>query len=324
MLKRYGIENGKLVEREAACPANALQWADLESPTREEELEIEQCFGIEIPTREEMSEIEVSSRLYQEKNAFVLTTPLLVKANTDQPTTDAITFILLPHALITLRYSTPMAFTNFIARAERGSIPLGSSAQVFLGLLEAVIDRLADILEMIGRRIDITSHQVFTADNVKEKVAEHPDLRHSLREVARAGDLISQTRESLVGLTRLTTYVSQSEQLQSAKETENSIFLSIQSDLVSLSDHANFLSGKIGFLLDATLGMINIEQNGIIKIFSVAAVVFLPPTLVASIYGMNFQHMPELQWQYGYPMAVIMMILSAYLPFRWFKSKKWL
>lgn len=323
MLTRYTIRDKHLTRSEDG--SEDVYWADLHSPTPEEEKEIEAMFGIEIPTREEMAEIEISSRLYQDKGAYVLTTPLLVKADTKHPEMDAITFILTPRGLVTLRYSAPASFSNFIALAERGSLSLGNGTHVFLGLLDAITDRLADILEMIGRRIDSTSNHIFTVESRPNHRPDRPDLHRALRDVAHSGDMISKTRESLVGLTRLSSYVATSPLLAAqALGNEGPTLGSLQTDLSSLTDHAGFLSSKVNFLLDATLGMISIEQNGIIKIFSVAAVVFLPPTLVASIYGMNFRVMPELAWEYGYPLAIGMMLLSAYLPYRWFKSKKWL
>jgi magnesium transporter len=324
MLTRYTITGKQLTPTPDGCDAESIHWADLQNPTREEEQEIEECFGIEIPTQEEMAEIEISSRLYQDRDSYVLTTPLIVKADSALPQTDAITFILSPRGLVTLRYSSPQSFINFINRAERGSISVSNSTQIFLGLLDAITDRLADILEMTGRRIDETSASIFRTEVEPRHSPDRPDLKRSLREVAHSGDMISKARESLVGLSRLVSYISSSSLVQSHGERDGPTISSLQNDLSSLTDHANFLSSKVNFLLDATLGMINIEQNGIIKIFSVAAVVFLPPTLVASIYGMNFHHMPELDWRLGYPMALGLMLLSAYLPFRWFKAKKWL
>ena len=145
--------------------------------------------------------------------------------------------------------------------------------------------------------------------------------------VGEEGDFNSRMRESLVSIGRMVAFMQvvldQGRENKEMRENRARVKI-VQRDIVSLADHASFLSGKIGFLLDAVLGMITIQQNGIIKIFSVAAVVFLPPTLVASIYGMNFKFMPELDWLYGYPMAIGLMLMSAILPFLYFKQKGWL
>jgi magnesium transporter len=300
-------------------------WADLLNPTEAEESMLESAFGVEIPTREEMSEIEISSRLYQENDTYYLTALLVTKADTESPQNDAATFVLTKNTLITLRYSTPRSFEMFVNRCEKNQANYHNATEVMLGLLDAITDRLADILEMVGHRMDNTSRQVFAhnpaALNAKNRT--HLNLKAILNAIGRDGDLISKSRECLVSLSRLTGYITNSPMFTSRKESIE-LLNSVQKDLASLSDHANFLSGKINFLLDATLGMISIEQNGIIKIFSVAAVVFLPPTLVASIYGMNFHHMPELDWRFGYPIALLLMLLSAFIPFQYFKKKGWL
>jgi magnesium transporter len=149
------------------------------------------------------------------------------------------------------------------------------------------------------------------------------DFQKILSRLGRAGDLASKVRESLVSLGRLLAFAIQGTQARGRK-TGSARLKTIGRDVASLSDYAAFLNNKVGFLLDATLGMINIEQNAIIKIFSVAAVVFLPPTLIASIYGMNFAHMPELGWPLGYPLALALMVVSAILPYLYFKRRGWL
>ncbi len=204
-----------------------------------------------------------------------------------------------------------------------------------LGLLEAIIDRLADVLERVGNEIDGVSREVFRAKSAnasqtgksrKGKAAEvTTDLQGLIEQIGRKGDLLTAARESLVSISRLVAYHAALEApvRKGAKDTRQRIKL-LQRDAGSLGDHAQFLQDKINFLLDATLGLINLEQNQIIKIFTVASVAFLPPTLVASIYGMNFQSMPELNWAIGYPMALGVMVLSALLPFLFFKRKGWL
>lgn len=201
---------------------------------------------------------------------------------------------------------------------------------IFVSLLEAVVDRAADHLERVGLIVDDTSRKTFsnsrtpTGRRARKKPLNLSDL---LEKIGEEGDFNSKMRESLVSIGRMVAFmqaiVDQMRQTKDMKDNRGRIKV-LQRDIQSLTDHSTFLSGKISFLLDAVLGMSTIEQNGIIKIFSVAAVVFLPPTLVASLYGMNFRAMPELDWDYGYPFAVLLMILSAILPWLYFKRKGWL
>jgi len=193
-----------------------------------------------------------------------------------------------------------------------------------LGLIEAIIDRTADALERVGDEVDVISREVFRnkAKSVSKKTR---DLQSLIEQIGTKGDFLTKLRESLVSITRLIAYHSAVDRRthRTSKEVRQRVKL-IQRDAAALGEHAIFLSGKINFLLDATLGLINLEQNQIIKIFSVAAVVFLPPTLVASIYGMNYDFMPELHWSFGYPFALGMMLVSAILPYFYFKRRGWL
>jgi magnesium transporter len=197
---------------------------------------------------------------------------------------------------------------------------------VLNGLLEAVIERAADILERVTVQVDSLSNEVFkhSADTPANSsgARNFRDFQEILREVGKTGDVASRARESLMSIGRLLAFLGQALPKQS-KDPKNQVKV-MWRDVQSLLDHANFLSGKITFLLDATLGMVNIEQNAIIKIFSVVSVVFLPPTLVASMYGMNFKIMPELEWTFGYPWALLLMVVSAVAPFLYFKRKGWL
>ncbi|MEZ5590618.1 MAG: magnesium transporter CorA family protein [Gammaproteobacteria bacterium] len=302
-------------------------WLDLYQPTPAEELRVEKALGIDAPSWEEMQEIEVSSRLYTtEAGAIHLTATVLSGTETERPNSSAVTFILIGSKLVTLRYTEPMPFTTFSARVQRNGLGYQRAEYVLAGLLDAIIDRVADILERIGSDLDLLSLDVF----------EHPDMQPTkgrdfqrvLRQVGKLGDLTSKARESLVSIGRLLGFLNRPQQgsqqrYKPTKEMRVRI-KTLSRDVQSLTDHASFLVNKINFLLDATLGMINIEQNAIIKIFSVAAVAFLPPTLIASIYGMNFHHMPELDWSFGYPLAISLMITSAVIPLIYFKRKRWL
>jgi magnesium transporter len=233
-----------------------------------------------------------------------------------------VTFVLTLPRLITIRYHEPRAFTNFAQRAIKSSLGCTSGDGVLNALLDSAVDRIADVLERAGTDIDLISRRIFRHSATRPMKTR--ELHPILSNIGRKGDLTSKIRDSLVTLERLVGYFNQSLQLRDGpKEIRESIRTTSQ-DLRALADHATFLSQKITFLLDATLGMVNIEQNAIIKIFSVAAVVFLPPTLLASIYGMNFTHMPELDWRIGYPLALALMVVSAILPYLFFKRRGWL
>lgn len=315
-----------LVRLEPTPPVvpDSLLWADLVEPTLDEERAIERFLGVEVPTREEMKEIEASNRLYEEDGALYMTLTVVTKIDTERPETTAITFMLAKNRLITLRYVDPLPFRKFIAYAERHASTCGSAHLVLSGLLESIVERIADVLERVGADLDDASASVFTRPSRERKANRvNRDLRSLMERIGRNGDLLSKARESLVSLSRLLAFVQQSGSVQIAQDLRGR-FRNVSRDVQALSDHASFVSNKINFLLDATLGLINIEQNNIIKIFSVAAVVFLPPTLIASIYGMNFHHMPELDWEFGYPMALAMMVGSAILPYLYFKRRGWL
>jgi magnesium transporter len=296
-------------------------WIDLLRPTHDEERAVERALEVEMPTREEMREIEVSSRLYQEGEGTFMTATIMTRTETEMPEAGAITFILVGDCLVTLRYAEPQPFTTFAQRAQRQMLLRQSGEMVLVGLLEAVVDRVADILELVGADVDRLSHDVFAAG--KAEVKEPPDFNDIIQRIGRDGDLTSKSRESLVSLGRLLTFVTTKTETPALREAIPRIAI-LSRDVQSLADHATFLSNKVNFLLDATLGMLNIAQTDIIKIFSVAAVMFLPPTLIASIYGMNFEIMPELGWPYGYPVALILMVASALLPYLYFKHRRWL
>jgi magnesium transporter len=193
---------------------------------------------------------------------------------------------------------------------------------VLMDLLDAVIDRCADILERAGSDIDRVSHDIFEPEG--RRVDRTITYRYILKTIGRKGDLTSKVRESLVSIGRLVLFLAnESDGLKWPKEMRAQL-KSMQRDVQSLSDHATYLGNKVTFLLDAMLGVMSVEQNNIIKIFSIAAVVLLPPTLVATVYGMNFKRMPELEWAFGYPFALFLMVVAAVLPYYFFKWKRWL
>jgi magnesium transporter len=326
MLKAYVPANGALKVVEVPpgeLPPAEASWIDLYQPTREEEKAVERALGLEVPTREEMQEIEVSSRLYEDNGILYMTASVLMNADSDQPQSTAITFILVGHKLATIRYGEPRAFRTFPTHAARMPGVCQTGESTLLGLLDTIIDRTADILERIGADSDKLSREIFgPGSSGRPGRVSSDDLRRALRELGRHQDLSSKARESLVTMGRLLTFLA-TPGTERSKDFRNRV-KSLARDAHSLTEYTAFLSNNLTFLLDAMLGLINIEQNAIIKIFSVAAVVFLPPTLIASIYGMNFDVMPELGWRFGYPLAIVLMVISAILPYLYFKRRGWL
>jgi magnesium transporter len=296
-------------------------WADLFEPTSEEERAVEALLTVDVPTRDEMKEIETSSRLYEEGGAIYMTATVGARLDTERPESSAITFILANGRMITNRYVDPTPVRRFMQYVERSPTACTSAPTLFAGLLEAFVERIADLLERVQVELDTVSMSIFPRNGAKSPTST--ELHAHIRQIGADGDLVSKARESLVSFQRILMYVQQSSVLMLSQD-QRGRFKSTLRDVQSLSDHASFLNTKIQFLLDAVLGLINLEQNNIIKIFSVAAVMFLPPTLVASVYGMNFHFMPELDEPWGYPMALVAMAVSALVPYIYFRRKGWL
>jgi magnesium transporter len=315
------LKKAKVSDLEA-LPDSAV-WIDLVKPTMVEDKAVERLAGIAVPTREDMQEIEISSRLYIENGARYMTATLMCAADTENPRTTAVTFILASHRLVTVRYDEPRPFVLVENKLARACAPGITGEMVLMELLDAVIDRNADILERAGGEMDVISHQIFEPEGAARTghAKRYSDI---LIAIGRKGDLTSKVRESLVSIGRVVTFVTASvDGVKWSKDMREQL-KTMQRDVASLTDHASYLSNKITFILDAMLGVVNLEQNNIIKLFSVMAVVLMPPTLIASIYGMNFKIMPELEWQHGYPFAVLMMVLAAVAPYMYFRWKKWL
>jgi len=336
MIHAYVPRNGTVDRLEVAghipIPGNAL-WFDLFEPTADERLRLEAALGLQLPSREEMQEIEPSSRLYTEGDASYMTATIMAHADAPFPTAESFTFILARRCLVTLRYQDPRPIALYAQRLMKSPGVRLSGEEVLIGLIEAFVDRIADILEKVALDLDAQARLVFTpptAGGVRTAKSA-VDLQEVMRALGRNEDLATSARESLLSLNRMVRFlativegvpaadpVAKKEQRDQKQRVKTLV-----RDMMSLGEHAAFELAKVNFLLDATLGVINIEQTQIIKLFSVAAVMLMPPTLIASIYGMNFKSIPELQWDFGYPLAILVMVLSAVVPYLWFKRKGW-
>jgi magnesium transporter len=330
MLQVYAHRGGALqpVEyRTDALPPDAL-WIDLVDPSVEEDKQVERWLGIAIPSREEMQEIEQSSRLYEESGALYMTALQIWRADTMEPSNTPVTFILTPKHLVTVRFADPQPFRTFLARCAKQPQKITDANSAFIALLEAVVDRSADLLERAGGDLDGLSSGVFRPENtgrsgLRRSTRRPVDLQALILRIGQDNDLVSKIHESLLSLARLLIFFGETGGKRLRDDLKPRL-KTLSRDVRSLNEHAISLTNKILFLLDATLGLINIQQNATIKIFSVVAVIFMPPTLIASIYGMNFQFMPELHWGHGYPWALSLMVASGLLPYLYFKFRNWL
>ena len=323
MITLYDTKGSALVRREGPEPvASDTVWLDLLNPTPEEDAFVEKQLGISIPTRAEMREIEVSNRLYQENGAYYMTAFIVYNLDAPTPSTSTLTFILAGNRVVTVRYAEPKAFPFFLSRVEKEALPCSTAAAIIVGLLETIVHRQADLVERIQDEVERTAQGIFEIKGGQQTRNRRLDLL--LKAIGKEGDITSRAQESAVSLDRVMTFFANAvrERKDDARILQR--IDTVHRDIASLMEHMRSLTTRIIFLLDATLGMINIEQNQIIKIFSVLAVVLLPPTLVGTVYGMNFKHMPELEWVSGYPLALAAMVVSAVLPYLYFKWRKWL
>lgn len=330
VIQAYAPRNGRIerteIDKATPLPGDAV-WLDVVQPAPEERSKVEALYGLTLPTPEEVREIEPSDRLYSEGTARFMTATILVHADAPLPQRASITFILTARALITLRYVEPRPVATYAQKLLRGQEGCTCGEEALVGLLESFIDRIADILQKVGQDLDLVSQVIFAEGPAT--LGPHRarrDLQGVIRSLGRNDDLVSTIRESLLSLTRVISFLTATLNITGDKTLKDvrTRLKSARNDIVSLNEHAAFESHTINFQLDATLGVINIEQNSIIKIFSVVAVIFLPPTLVASVYGMNFDLMPELHWPHGYLLALGLMVVSAVVPLIYFRRKGWL
>jgi magnesium transporter len=300
-----------------------IVWIDCLRPTREEDSHVERVIGVGLPTREEMEEIEPSSRLSSEDGALYLTAAILCRAESAEPRTSAVTFVLTSRHLATVRYDEPGMMPIAIARLTKPGSGICRPSGALVVLLESAIDRLADVIERTGENIEGLARHVFSI-GTERGAAQEVDHTLTLRNIGREGMRLGHIGESLISLSRLLLYLIEKAEQPDFGKDEQVRMKTMLRDVTALADHSRALEDRITFLLDATLGLISIQQNSIIKIFSVLAVIFLPPTLVASAYGMNFQYMPELDWRLGYPFALFLMVASAVITWAVFRWQRWL
>ncbi len=301
-------------------------WIDAAAPTTDEVRAVERAVGVRLPGRREVEEIEPSSRIYRRGEASFLTFPMVWKVDSGAPELTPITLVRTPQCLVTLRDAEPQFLIDFAHAATRREELAGGPDALLLALVDAAVDRLADVLERVGADLSETSRDIFSSRaTLSAKTQPIPvDLEEVVLRLGRLEDLNSLVQESLAGLARILTVLGMLfGEAPAAKALRPQVKTQAR-DVASLTEHSTSLHEKAAFLLDATLGLLSIQQTKITKIMSVVAAAFLPPTLLASIWGMNFMLMPELDWTLGYPLALALIVLSMIIPYRYFKRKGWL
>ena len=308
-----GVDAGSL-------PEGAI-WLDLLEPTEAERAQAAKICDFAIPTLQQLSEIESTSRIRRDREVLYMSIPL-AKRRADQSHSSPVGLVLASKRLVTVRFSDYLAFDSFAKAVETAAAPI-SAQDLLLGLLEAMVDRLADVLEATASDLDRTSSEIFEAGPAKRRRNMDAALRGLLKKVGRSGDTLSVIRDSLLGLSRVVLFLESA--LGTATDPTGTTRLhNLERDLRSLSEFDDHVTNKVQFLLDATLGFINIDQNNGIRILTVVSLIGIPPTLIASIYGMNFKDIPELSWSFGYYYALGLMGLSVVLPLAWFRRVGWI
>jgi magnesium transporter len=325
MLRTYGPGcDGSLIEAKAAKIPEMATWVDLEEPTAEEEALVERCIHLDVPTESEMSEIEPSSRLYERDGALYMTVSVLYGVQEGHPRTAPISFVLTDNRLVTVRYATPKPVRAFAEHARRDPELVKDAPTALIRLLDAIVDRLADEIEGVSATMEELSQRIFAQSEQERRIPVRA-LTSLLTRIGRQQTLLTKIRYSAVSTLRMLNFFGGSNLVHDEKQTELRHHLaSLNADATALSEHASYLIDSLQFLLDASLGLISIEQNAAMKLFSWAAVVFLPPTLIAGIFGMNFRYFPELNWRFGFTLSVVLMAASAIGPYLYFKRRGWI
>lgn len=319
MLFAYRLDMGRLHLMPPEGDLTEAVWIDLYRPQPEQVGRVE-ALGLQVPTLDDMEEIEISNRLYREGGNDYLTVILPGQAPDKTPITGPVTFVLMPRRLITVRHHSPRSFETFPTRADQSSAGCANHLRVFLGLVEEIVSRQADLLEGSSKALDQTAGRVYGAEAARDTAL----LGAALSAIGLEGETLSRVRLALLTLERmLSTFGVWVAERPDATALQP-LIKGLMRDIQALEEHAAFLSTRVSLISDTTLGMINLAQNATVKILSVVAALFLPPTLIASVYGMNFHAMPELDKPWGYPMALALMVASAVVTYVYCKWMRWL
>jgi magnesium transporter len=323
LLTAYRDADGSFESRKSLELPKQVVWIDLLNPTDEETALVEKRTGLRVPSMAALSEIESTSRLIVDRGVIYLSTPLVAQGDTEDYYSSPAGFILSQTLLVTIRFAEQSTF-NAVAKKVQDDETLHNSAGVFTTLMEALVDRGADVLERLGGELDKISRSVFRGDPNKRRhtVRSNASLRRALAKIGIIGDRLSLARDVFLGIDRIVPFVAGLKHDWIIPEFESRL-AALAKDTASLNAYEEHLSNKVQFLLDAILGFINIEQNDLFKILTIVSVVGIPPTVMAGIWGMNFKAMPELNWEFGYPIALAVIVLSTIIPLIWFKWRGW-
>ena len=310
----------KVLDPAEPIPAGAV-WIDMVAPSLDEDRKVEAYLGCKVPSRSDPDFAEPAESYYAENGVRYLAAGVVSEAE-GSPDVSDVTFVLGPKALVTVRYDPGDAFELFGQKLGRIPVRALHPDAVAVGLVNAIVDRSARALNKVGVELDSIASRAFRAKgDLSTRGKVYSDTLDAL---GRQDEKISNLRESLVELERLLLFLMSEGRSADAPKPVREATKAALRDLQSLEEDASFKAQKVQFLLDATLGFINLAQNDIIKLFSVLAVIFMPPTMIASIYGMNFKIMPELNWWWGYPAALVLMVVVGVGPYMFFRWKKWL
>ena len=323
MLTIYRDEAGSVRESASLELPSEVIWIDLLDPSDEEKVFVESRTHIQVPSIDALSEIEASSRLQVDRGVIYLSMPILARSDTPEAFLSPVGFILSPTVLVTVRFAKLSTFDQ-VAEQIHHDPSLATHVGVYTALLEAIVDRGADVLEGLRGELDQISHKVFRGNPTHRShtVRSTDALRMTLSAVGAIGERVSQARDVLLGVGRIASFAGDIGEEWITPEFRVRL-RAVLKDVASLNEYEAHLSGKVQFLLDAVLGYITIEQNDLFKVLTIASVVGIPPTLIAGLYGMNFRFMPELDWTWGYPFGLALILASALIPLIWFKWRGW-
>jgi magnesium transporter len=296
------------------------KWVDLLDPTLAETAAFEKTFGLSVPNKDGLSEIETTNRLHVEHGALYMTAPLII-ASGDEPWIPAPTgFVLSEAVLLTVRFTRS---TVFDAMSKQLSAEDFEPAQAYVCILEELVDHMADLLEATSRDLDDASHVIFRHDNLRRISRETALLRQLLLQTGRTSERMARINYALVCLDRMAKFTTERGR-EWVAQNHVSRLQSVSADIASLLQYTEGVVNRIQLLQDAATGIINVAQNEVMKILTIASVAGIPPVLIAGIYGMNFKNMPELNWVWGYPYALALIVVTTLIPLIWFKWKDWI
>lgn len=322
----YRVAHNKVLGSRDITDTVALQqatWIDMLDPDEEQRTSVGEALGLRIPRPETLAPLGEGRQIYHDRGALIIGSRVLGRIGGRTVRLVPVTFILCAGRLVTVRHGDPRPFHTFVEEVRGDPGQLGSGHSALVGLLAAIVGRAAELLQMVGDELEALSTGIFADHQSSATQTGDLDLRQAIQKIGHNGYLATRVRESLHSLRRALPYIRSAWTGDPNRDLEEGL-RALEGDIATLLDHEGHIMANVTFLLDATLGLIDIRQSGIIKIFSVAAVILMPPTLVASIYGMNFKHMPELDWLLGYPYALTLMVASALLPYLYFRRRGWL